>query len=41
MIQGEREMHKELITVVRWSVVLLDDVIDVLKDVSEWIKVGE
>ena len=36
VIQGEREMHEELITVIRWSVVLLDDVIDVLENVSEW-----
>lgn len=33
-------MDEELITVARRSVMLLDDIVDVLKYVSEWIKVG-
>jgi hypothetical protein len=41
VIQGEREMDKKLITVASWSVVLLDDIVDVLNHVSEWIKMGE
>ena len=34
-------MDKELISVGRWSVMLLDDIVDVLKYGSEWIKMGE
>ena len=41
MIQGEREMDEELITIGRWSVMLLDDIVDVLKYVSELITMGE
>ena len=41
MVQGKREMDEELIRVGRWSVVLLDDIVDVLRYVSESIKMGE
>lgn len=34
-------MDEELITIARWSMVLLDDIVDVLKYVSESIKMGE
>lgn len=34
-------MDEELIPVGRRSVMLLDDIVDVLKHVSEWIKLGE
>ena len=34
-------MDEELITVGRWSVVLLDNIVDVLKYVSDWIKMVE
>lgn len=34
-------MDEELIRVGRWSVVLLDDIVDVLRYVSESIKMGE